>query len=140
MAMPSDVPYPNGGYYLTTFWRLPPWNPDWPGYGKVSVGSNLWPPPPSGKPFYGTGKLFIIECNITAVPPEGIVYSDVLRINHSDTYLLNSENNAIDVVIEDGYYSIPEFQVMVLLPIFTTLTFLAFFIKKKLGKSQPLQH
>jgi hypothetical protein len=133
LATPSDLPYPGGGYYLTTFWYREAWK-EWPGYAEVTVGSLRFPPPLPGAGFSGTGKLFIIECNITAVPPPGVVYSDVLRINHTDTYLQDSENNTIDVVIEDGYYSIPEFQVILLLPIFTALAFLTLFIRKKLGK------
>ncbi|MEM3697561.1 MAG: hypothetical protein QXQ94_08715 [Candidatus Bathyarchaeia archaeon] len=140
MATPSDEPYPGGGYYLTNFWHIPQWNPNWPGYGQIKVGTARFPPPSPGQGFSGTGKLFIIECNITAVPPEGVTYSDVLRINHTDTYLLNSEGNEMEnVVIEDGYYSIPEFQVILLLPILTGLASLAFFVKKKLGKLQPIR-
>ncbi|MEM3697562.1 MAG: CARDB domain-containing protein [Candidatus Bathyarchaeia archaeon] len=100
MAVPSDQPHPDGGYYLTTYFHTPP------NEGKITVGTNRFPPPLPGQGFSGTGKLAIIEFNITALPPEDGRLSCVLGIDNPNTYLLNSIGGEIAATKENGYYEI----------------------------------
>ena len=76
--------------------------------GRVVMGDLLWPPPlPSEQePFYGSGKLAIIEFEILSVPLLVEAYSTVLNITNEFTLLLDSNGIEIPAVKEDGYYEI----------------------------------
>lgn len=54
----------------------------------------------------GSGKLCILEFEITAVPPEGEMYSCPLNINNDETYLLDPDMKEIPATLEDGYYEL----------------------------------
>jgi hypothetical protein len=100
MATPSDMPHPDGGYYLTTYIHTDP------NEGKVTLGTNRFPAPPDGQGFNGTGKLAIIEFNVTTVPTEPGKLSCDLVINVPETYLLKSLGSEISADKEDGYYEL----------------------------------
>lgn len=91
-----------------------PYPPD-PGYvhvssgkGSVQVAASLFPTPPAQQPGSGTAKLCIFEFNITAIPTEpGAKLSNNLRIDTSDTYLLDPDGNEVEgTVKENGYYEV----------------------------------
>jgi hypothetical protein len=111
IAGPTDSPHPDGGYYITNYNHTNPF------VGRIIVSSNIGVFPPTSQTFNGTGKLAIVEFNVTALPSEGEIFSCAFRINNSLTYLLNSTGEEIQSIKEDGYYTIPEF------PLFTLLVF-----------------
>jgi len=79
------------------------------GNGSAMVGVALFPGPPPGGGFTGSGKLCIFEFKITAVPPPSKTYSCTLYIDRGspyDTYLLDSIGNDIPATEENGYYKI----------------------------------
>jgi hypothetical protein len=100
MAVPSDQPHPDGGYYLTTYIHTDP------NEGKITIGTNRFPAPAPGGGFSGIGKLAIIEFNVTAVPAEPGKFSCILGIDNPGTYMLNSTGGEIAATKEDGYYEV----------------------------------
>jgi hypothetical protein len=94
----SPLPYPPDPGYVHLS----------PGKGRIQVAVSLFPTPPSQPPSSGTGKLCILEFNITAIPtvPGSKLWSN-LRIDNSDTYLLDPDGFEVEgVVKENGYYEI----------------------------------
>jgi len=94
----------------TSAWPPPP-DPDYvhlsPGKGRIRLAANLFPTPPTQSPVSGTGKLCIIEFNVTAVPGNEVKLSGVFSIDKSDTYLLDSDGMEIpNITKENGYYEI----------------------------------
>ncbi|MBS7281430.1 MAG: hypothetical protein KIH09_16550, partial [Candidatus Freyarchaeota archaeon] len=90
------------------------------GYIKISVSKGGLPPSP---PWGHSGKMAIIEFNITAVPTEpGRKYASTLMINNSDTYLLDPyAYEILGVSKENGYYEISKPGPKYTLEISTTL-------------------
>jgi hypothetical protein len=93
----------------------PSWDPEYVFYGKSTwfirfnigdfcVGALLHPWPQ--EPFYGSGKLCIIEFEVLQVPPIGETYSSILNIDNDETFLLDPDINDIPAVKENGYYDI----------------------------------
>ncbi|MEM3697560.1 MAG: hypothetical protein QXQ94_08710 [Candidatus Bathyarchaeia archaeon] len=116
IAGPTDSPHPSGGYYITSYSHADPF------VGRISVSSNVGVFPQPSQTFNGTGKLAIVEFNVTLLPKEGEIFSCTFQINNSLTYLLNSIGKEIQSTKDDGYYTIPEF------PLFTLLMFTFFSI------------
>jgi len=98
--------------------------------GAVLLGDLLM----SDKSIDGEKLLCVIQFNITAEPPDGELWS-ALHINHSDTYLYDSNGQIEDVIIEDGeYLFIPEFGTLMALVGLTTSTITVIakkYLKKK---------
>jgi parallel beta-helix repeat protein len=105
-------------YYNTTILRVsryfePSWDPEYVFYGKSTlflkskyhdflVAALLYPWPQ--EPFYGSGKLCIIEFEVLQVPPIGETYSSILNIDNDETFLVDPDINDIPAVKENGYY------------------------------------
>ena len=91
---------------------LPP--PPDPGYvhlsagkGGVQVAASLFPTPPAQTPASGSGKVCILEFNITMVPTEpDSKLTSVLRIDTVDTYFLDPDGVEIPGTRENGSYEI----------------------------------
>lgn len=78
-----------------------------PSKGRILFASNLFPTPPAQTPVKGTGKLAIIEFNITMLPPPGGSLGSALRFGSADTYLLDPDGgNLGSPILEDGHYEI----------------------------------
>ena len=99
-------------------------------YVKISVMKGGLPPT---APWGHNGTIAIFEFNITAPPPEGGQLTCPLSINNIDTYLLDPSAEEIPSVIkEDGTYTIiPEFTLITMLVLFTTLTVTVAVLRKK---------
>jgi len=78
------------------------------GKGRILVYSNLFPTPPSQSPSSGSGKLCILEFNITAAPTSpGTSLTSILQVDSMDTLLLDQYGEEVDYVTkENGYYSL----------------------------------
>lgn len=75
------------------------------GKGRIQVASQLFPTPPAQSPSSGSGKLCILEFNITAAPTSGQL-SCSLHINNGDTFLLDPDGLEVPgVAKEDGSYN-----------------------------------
>lgn len=73
------------------------------GRGRILVAANLFPTPPAQQPRSGSGKLCILEFNITALPPNWGVLSSALKISMGDTYILDPIGQEVEGLIkEDG--------------------------------------
>uniref|UniRef100_A0A7C4TPZ4 CARDB domain-containing protein n=1 Tax=candidate division WWE3 bacterium TaxID=2053526 RepID=A0A7C4TPZ4_UNCKA len=108
----------NGNIINATRWFEPTWDLEYVFYNKttlvgeylsnnsVMVGAILFPSPPGQEPFYGSGKLCIIEFEVVSVPPEGEVHSCSLNINNEDTFLWDSSCSDIPAVKENGHYEL----------------------------------
>ncbi|MEM2567146.1 MAG: hypothetical protein QXH20_01565 [Candidatus Bathyarchaeia archaeon] len=98
------------------------------GYIKIAVCKGGLPPT---APWGHSGKIAIIEFIITSTPPPAL--SCILKINASDTYLLNPENEEIpDVVKEDGSYTIiPEFSALIATLVLISSIAIVMLIRKK---------
>jgi len=78
-----------------------------PGDGSAMVASVLLPWPPTGGGFIGTGLLFMLEFEVTAIPPPGETLSTNLVIDNEDTALWNWDAEVIlNVHKENGYYAL----------------------------------
>jgi len=107
-------PTGNSTYVFYQRTTLPVPTPPNPGYvhndpniGSVTLGSGLFPPPPTQGSFTGSGLLCIVEFHITKIPSEGETLSCDLNINTADTFLLDPVGDEIpDVVKENGYYEL----------------------------------
>jgi thermitase len=91
-------------FYAETTMALPP-PPDVcythlpAGNASAQVGALIWP---TEQPtFYGSGKLCILEFEITAIPEAGQQYSCILSIDNQDTYYLDS--NCLFPIFYDVY-------------------------------------
>ena len=99
------------------------------GYIKVAVMKGALPPAP---PYGHNGTIAIIEFNITATPPEGVLFTSSLNITNTDTYLKDPDNIEIaDVVKESGSYIIPEYTLAIALSFFITSTAIVVLLRKK---------
>jgi subtilase family serine protease len=109
--------YFNGTFMKATRWFEPTWDPEYVFWnqpevsasrifdGMVAGGASLLYPDQGA--FTGSGKLCVIEFEITAIPQPGEVYSSTLIMNNPDTFLLDSSlMRDIPVVIEDGYFEL----------------------------------
>jgi hypothetical protein len=73
------------------------------GRGRILVASNLFPTPPAQPPRSGSGKLCMLEFNITALPPNWNSVWSSLKINLSDTILLDPIAQEVeDLIKQDG--------------------------------------
>ena len=86
---------------------------------------------PPVAPWAHDGKICIFEFNITQGPTPGL--SSVLKMNTTDTYLLDSEAGEIaGVIMENGTYTIiPEFLPVVALAFFIAAAILTVLITRK---------
>jgi PKD repeat protein len=76
-----------------------------PGNGSILVAATLFPLPPTQQPSSGSGKLCILEFNITMLPPKDDVHSSMLNIDNTGTYLLDPDGYEIQSIVkEDGLY------------------------------------
>lgn len=105
----------NSTLLTATRWFVPEWDSEY-----VFFGSTEIVPPPFFEPnavtggativnsgsFFGDGKLCVVEFQIAAIPPTGVLYSSVLNINSSDTFLLDPSIYTIAADIQDGTYKI----------------------------------
>ena len=123
-------------YYGATKISTLPDPPD-PGYIHVGVGHgcvkvavlNGYLPPVA--PWGHNGTIAIFEFNITKGPPP--LLSSVLKINTTDTYLLDPDGSEVlGVAKEDASYTIiPEFLPLVALSLFIALTAAVVLLRKK---------
>jgi len=75
--------------------------------GSAHAGVSMFPAPPPGEGFSGSGLLMIFEFIVTDVPGKLETLSCSLHIDNPDTYLLNSAGEEITPVTkEDGSYEI----------------------------------
>jgi len=144
----------NDSIINVTRWWAPTWDPDFfmpepppatllpappdpgylhisPGKGRVLVSVSKGGLPPTA-PWGHDGKIAVLEFNITkGAPPE---LSSILKINATDTYLLDKTAAEIpDVIIEDGSYTIiPELLPIVALLIFISSTATALILRKNI--------
>jgi trehalose utilization protein len=111
--------YYNDGIINVTRFFEPTWDPEYvfygkataspeylyvhlsPGYGYVMGGAGLYGQPIS---FVASGKLCIIEFEITAVPPIGCKLSCTLDINNPHTFLL--DDDVIPAAKQNGHYEL----------------------------------
>ena len=99
-------------FYGKTTYALPsPPEPSYrhnaPGNGSVQVAANLFPTPPAQQPSNGSGKLCILEFNVTMLPPKDDALSSILNINNTDTFLLDPSGSEIQgITKEDGLYNL----------------------------------
>jgi hypothetical protein len=116
--------YFNDSLLNVTRWFEPTWDSEYVFYGKTTqplptppaviyqhiglnsgsalVSSMLLPLPPSQSPFSGSGKLCMLEFNITVIPKTEDAFISPLGINNTNTYLLNSQGLEITAIKEDG--------------------------------------
>lgn len=77
-----------------------------PETASVKVTVLLFPPPPDQPSFNGSGKICVLELKIVAKPSASGLLTSILRINRTDTFLLDSEGDEIpNVVKEDGAFT-----------------------------------
>jgi len=98
----------------------PSWDPEYVFYGESTMFLTSYPEDPSDEsavvgallfplsqePFFGSGKLVIIEFEILVVPQVCETYSSVLNISNRYTYLLDAPDNYIPAEKQNGYYEI----------------------------------
>jgi PKD repeat protein len=73
-----------------------------PGGNKIQVSASLFPP--GQQPGSGSGKLCVLEFNITAAPTSGEL-SSFLHIDTADTFLMDLDGYDVpDVIKEDGLF------------------------------------
>ena len=83
----------------------PGYNHFLPGNGSITVAALLFPT--SQTPSSGSGKLCILEFNVTMLPSNDEQISSILYINSTETYLLDSDGMEIPGIIkEDGLYTL----------------------------------
>ena len=107
--------YFNGNILKAARWFEPTWDPEYVFYNKTTIkvadtgngyiiaAASLLNPLTS---FNGSGKLCIIELEVTAAPQPGETYSSLLNINNTDTFLLDSNNYEFPIFKENGYYEL----------------------------------
>jgi hypothetical protein len=108
--------YFNGSILKATRWSEPTWDPEYVFWNQTTVaasdignnyilaGASLID---SQQTFNGSGKLCIVEFEITAVPQAGgEAYSSVLIVNDSDTFLLDPNVIEIPATKQNGYYEV----------------------------------
>lgn len=77
------------------------------GKGRLQVAASLFPTPPTQTPASGSGKVCILEFNITMVPTEpDSKLTSVLRLDTADTYFLDPDGFEIPATKENGSYEI----------------------------------
>jgi hypothetical protein len=75
-----------------------------PGKGRIILASNLFPTPPDQPPSSGSGKLCILELNVTAAPTSGELSSS-LAIDTGNTFLIDADGFEVPgVAYENGLY------------------------------------
>jgi hypothetical protein len=77
-----------------------------PGNGSITVAATLFPTPPTQQPSSGTGKLCILEFNVTELPSTAGSLFSALMISNADTFLLDQWGTELSVTKQDGSYSI----------------------------------
>lgn len=104
------------------------------GMGMAQVAVMLFPP--DAPYFTGSGKICILEFNITAGPPPPVLTS-ILTLhnstNHGYTYLLDGDTQLdLPLTLDDGSYTfVPEFVPLLALSLMVASTTIAVLLKRK---------